>query len=207
MALHRAVHLARMDEDARVLLTTFSKPLAQALERKRDVLIDQQAGADPSLRERIIVRPLDMAAGELYTAHFGQKYGQPNRATSSQIRAMIAAAMKSGLGGDLTAEFLFEEWQELVDAWSVTDPETYVTIPRLGRRTRLGPRQREAAWSVFAALRQRIEERGLVTWAMIYDRLTRFVAGGRQDAFRPCGGGRGAGSHRGAGALSGSGWS
>lgn len=170
VALHRAVHLAKSNPAAQVLLTTFSKSLAQALERKRDVLVQ----SEPALRQRITVRPLDQAAWEMYTAHFGQ----PNRATSPQIRALIAKAMKAGLGSDLTAEFLFEEWQELVDAWGVTNPETYTTIPRLGRRTRLGPRQREAAWSVFTSVRQRLDERGLVTWAMIYEQLTKAVADG-----------------------------
>ena len=170
VALHRAVHLAEADEAARVLLTTFSKELAGALSAKVDLLTQ----ARPALRERITVRPIDQAATELYTAQFGQ----PNRATPSQIRSMIGEAQGSGLGGDLTAAFLLEEWTELVDAWGVTDAESYATIPRIGRRTRLGPRQREAAWAVFDAVRHSLERRGLVTWAMIYGRLTEWLRGG-----------------------------
>lgn len=119
VALHRAVHLAKEDNRATVLLTTFSKTLAQALERKRDLLTE----ADPRLRERIVVRPLDQAATELYT----RMLGQPNRATSSQVKAFLAEAMKNDLGGALTPQFLFEEWEELVDAWGVTDPEAYAS--------------------------------------------------------------------------------
>lgn len=163
VALHRAVHLAKADLAAQVLLTTFSKPLAQALEKKRDILTE----AAPGLRQRITVRPLDQAAIELYTRQFGQ----PNRATPSQIRALVAGAGKLGLGGSMTPQFLFEEWEELVDAWGVADPDAYATIPRIGRRTRLGPQQREAAWSVFAHVQRRLVERGLVTWAMIYAAL------------------------------------
>ena len=170
VALHRAVHLVRASPEARVLITTFSDPLAEALEAKRDILTQ----ADRALRTRIAVRPLDRAATELYT----QAFGQPDRATASQIHALIGDAMKAGLGGDLSAGFLFEEWQELVDAWGVTDPETYTTIPRTGRRTRLGPRQREAAWSVFDQVRRRLDERGLVTWAAIYGRLTDWLEKG-----------------------------
>lgn len=130
VALHRAVHITRTDQEARVLLTTFSKPLAAALSRKRDILTEAEA----SLRDRITVRALDQAAIELYDPAFGQ----PNRATASQIRAAIADARKAGLGGSHSAEFLFEEWDELVDAWNVIDAESYATLPRLGRRTRLG---------------------------------------------------------------------
>jgi hypothetical protein len=164
VALHRAVHVARADPGARVLLATFSKPLAAALARKRDILTE----AEPSVRERVTVRSLDQAAIELYAAGFGQ----PNRATTAQVRTAISDARKAGLGGAHNAEFLLEEWEELVDAWNVSDPETYAAIPRVGRRTRLGAQQREAAWSVFAFVRQRLADRGVITWPEIYGRLT-----------------------------------
>lgn len=170
VALHRAVHIARSDPAAHVLLTTFSKPLALALERKRDLLTE----AEPGLRQRITVRPLDQAATELYTRAFGQ----PNRASEAQVRAAIAAAAKAGLGGALTEAFLFEEWSELVDAWGVADGNAYAALPRIGRRTRLGPQQREAAWTVFAFVRDWLARKGLVTWAEIYGRLTRWLEDG-----------------------------
>jgi superfamily I DNA/RNA helicase len=39
VALHRVVRILRQDRDARVLLTTFSEPLASALSRKLEVLV------------------------------------------------------------------------------------------------------------------------------------------------------------------------
>lgn len=170
VALHRAVHIAHNDPAAQVLLTTFSKPLARALEAKRDVLTE----AEPALRERIVVRPLDQAATELFTRAFAQ----PNRATEAQVRTAIAEARKAGLGAALTGEFLFEEWTELVDAWGVADADAYAVLPRIGRRTRLGPQQREAAWSVFAFVRQWLDQRRLVTWAGIYGALTGWLESG-----------------------------
>ena len=175
VALHRAAHLARGDDAAHVLLTTFSKALATMLGRKRDILTE----ADPATRSRITVRALDQAAIELHAAAFGQ----PNRATTAQVRAAIADARKAGLGGTHTAAFLFEEWTELVDAWNVTDAEAYATLPRLGRQTRLGALQREAAWSVFAFVRQRLADRGVVTWSAIYARLTQWMSNGGQLPF------------------------
>lgn len=170
VALHRAAHIARRDPAARVLLTTFSKPLALALERKRDVLTE----AEPELRARIVVRPLDQAATELYTRAFAQ----PNRATEAQIRAAIAEARKAGLGAALGEAFLFEEWAELVDAWGVADAASYATLPRIGRRTRLGPQQREAAWGVFAYVREWLERKRVVTSASIYGALAAWLEGG-----------------------------
>ncbi|MBO9505155.1 DEAD/DEAH box helicase [Qipengyuania flava] len=170
VALHRAVHLADQSETARVLLTTFSPKLARALSAK--LLIQTQAASE--LRERVTVRPLNDAAEQLYS----QQFGEPDLVDDGGIRELIGEAISVGLGGDLTPQFLLEEWQELVDAWGVIDPDSYATLPRIGRRTRLGPKQREAAWTVFNHVRTQMAERGLVSRAMIYNRLTRWLEDG-----------------------------
>src|SRR5476649_745350 len=54
VALHRAVHLARKNPTARVLLTTFSDILANALQTKLKRLVSNE----PRLAERIDVHSL-----------------------------------------------------------------------------------------------------------------------------------------------------
>jgi hypothetical protein len=170
VALHRAVHLARAS-DARVLLTTFSKQLAAAVAGKVELLTE----AETALRQRLTVRSIDQAAYDLYMAAFGQ----PALAKPSQIRAAIEAARDAGHGGGHSADFLFEEWEELIDAWGIKDADDYAEIPRIGRRTRLGARQRGEAWDVFAFVRTWLVERSMVTWADLYGRLTEhFQSGG-----------------------------
>ena len=58
VALHRAVFLAHQDHDARILLTTFSDPLARNLEEKLRIL----CGSSPRLRERVEVASLNSVA-------------------------------------------------------------------------------------------------------------------------------------------------
>lgn len=169
VALHRAAHLAR-DPAARVLLTTFSKPLAADLAAKADVL----AAATPDVRARLTVRALDQAAYDL----FAGRWGKPNLATPAQLRAAVAAVVALGAGAGHAIDFLVEEWDEVVDAWGLRDAEGYAAVPRLGRKTRLGPRQRAAAWAVFAGVRERLAARGLATWADVYGRLTAWLDGG-----------------------------
>lgn len=166
VALHRAAWLAT-SRGAKVLLTTFSKPLAAALAKKRDIL----ALAQPEIGNLITVAALDQAAFDIYARLFGQ----PTMASASQVRAAIKAAQDAGLGTNFTPEFLFEEWDELVDAWNVTEGGAYAQIPRLGRRTRLGPVQREAAWQVFTFVQQRLAERNVTTWAQLYARLAEWL--------------------------------
>ena len=67
VALHRAAHLARTKPDARVLLTTFSDPLASALHTKLKRLL----GNEPRLGERIDVHSLNAIGLRLYKAHVG----------------------------------------------------------------------------------------------------------------------------------------
>lgn len=169
VALHRAVHLAR-DSDAKVLLTTFSKPLAQALVSKCDILTE----GDKAVRSRVSVAALDQAAYQLFETYFAK----PTMASDAQVRAAVTAAREAGLGAAHSIEFLMEEWNELVDAWNVTDADAYANIPRVGRRTRLGPVQREAAWGVFAFVRARLTDRKVTTWSQLYAQLAKWVEGG-----------------------------
>ncbi|MFZ4382648.1 MAG: 3'-5' exonuclease [Sandarakinorhabdus sp.] len=164
VALHRAAHLARSQPDAMVLLTTFSKQLAKALSGRCDLLL----AAEPDVRARVSVKAINQAALEIHAIRFGPS----NMATSSQIRAAIIDAQKQGLGAALSGDFLVEEWTELVDAWQVADRTAYADVPRLGRRTRLGAQQREAAWAVFDYVRQRLAARKLTTWPTIFTQIS-----------------------------------
>ena len=67
VALHRAAHLARTNPDARVLLTTFSDTLANALRTKLKRLFSNE----PRLAERIDVYSLNAIGLRLYKAHVG----------------------------------------------------------------------------------------------------------------------------------------
>src|SRR2546426_9976942 len=84
VALHRAVHLARTNPNARVLLTTFSDTLANALHTKLKRLV----GSEPRLAERIDVHSLKAIGLRLYKSHCG-----PARLAGREvIRELLRAA-------------------------------------------------------------------------------------------------------------------
>src|SRR5664280_154699 len=62
VAIHRAAYLAKANPQARLLLTTFSSALANALRGKLGLLI----GNEPRLRERIDVEALDSVVRRLH---------------------------------------------------------------------------------------------------------------------------------------------
>lgn len=139
VALHRAVRLTRHDPSARVLLATFSEPLANNLRSKLAVL----AGPDTSVVPRITVASFDGLAADLFQLAFGRKARVTN--TEQVEAALFAAAAEAGLKG-FSQRFLVAEWANVIDAWRVADAEGYAAVPRLGRKNRLGSRQREALW-------------------------------------------------------------
>jgi hypothetical protein len=85
---------------------------------------------------------------------------------------MIAESAKAVDVKGFTPRFLLSEWNNVVDAWGIDGLERYATVPRLGRRSPLGPKQRERLWSVFGPVAARLGQEGLFTRAGVYRHLT-----------------------------------
>jgi len=171
VALHRAAHLARANPQARVLLTTFSKGLANALRTRLTTLTAQE----PAVAARITVKALSVVGHDLYAARFGQ----PNIAPVSVIRSLLTKAAGEIEGQAFAETFLIGEWTEVVDAWQLRSWEAYRDVSRLGRKTRIGGKQRELLWQIFEKVRAGLAERRMVTWADVFGRLTDdLLAGG-----------------------------
>jgi len=168
VALHRAARLAKTSPNARVLLATFSDPLAASLATKVHLLAGPQAGVIPHIR----VASLPSVAAELFELAAGRR---AHVAKDDQVaRALERAAETAGLTVKLN--FLRSEWSRVVDAWQVTDAAEYLAVPRLGRDRRLGSKQREQFWPVFAAARASLEARGFYTWPGVFTAVTQHFA-------------------------------
>jgi hypothetical protein len=164
VALHRAVRVVREDPDARVLLTTFSEPLANALRWNLKVL----AGSETALLDRIAVASFRGIAEELHMLAFGRR---AHLASREVIRSLLKKAIEAENVAGFSEQFVSSEWFNVIDAWQVFDLNTYAVIPRMGRRTRLGSKQREAIWPVFARVREGLAGRRLMTPASLFAAL------------------------------------
>lgn len=185
VALHRAVHLARSNEAARVLLTTFSPALAHALHTRLRRLV----GRTPMLAERIDVVALDELGERLFKFAFGKPAlvdDQTVRRYLDEAAAAISSTTNAGAAGlpaKLGAGFWWSEWVEVVDPWQIDSVEGYRDFKRLGRKTRLSEGQRNAAWQVFGRVRERLLAEGRLTRAALFARLTEHYAGGAKLPF------------------------
>lgn len=163
VALHRAVFLARSTPDARVLLTTFSDTLANALHSKLKRLV----GSEPRLGERVDVHSINAIGLRLYKAHVGQA----SIASREVLRDLLKNAAASVDGHKFGLHFLITEWDQVVDAWQVENWDAYRTVARLGRKTRLPEAQRTVLWTIFEHVRKELKTRGLITYAGLFTDL------------------------------------
>lgn len=175
VALHRAAHLARTHPEARVLLTTFSDTLANALHTKLKRLV----GSEPRLAERIDVYSLNALGLRLYKAHCGPV----KLASREALRDLLGEASKAVGGHKFSQHFLLTEWEQVVDAWQLETWESYRDVARLGRKTRLPEAQRAVLWSIFERVRIDLKERKLTTHAGLFTALASALAKGKHPPF------------------------
>lgn len=175
VALHRAAHLARTHPDARVLLTTFSGTLADALQTKFRRLL----GNEPRLAERIDVHSLDAIGLRLYKTHVGAA----NIASRDVLRELIKESASAVSGHKFSPHFLLTEWEQVVDAWQLDRWEAYRDVVRLGRKTRLPETQRTALWAIFERVRAGLKARKLITHAGMFSTLAAAISKNKKVVF------------------------
>jgi mRNA-degrading endonuclease RelE of RelBE toxin-antitoxin system len=163
VALHRAAHLARSDPDARVLLATFSDPLAHALQTQLKRLL----AGEPRLAERIDVHALDALGLRLHKGLVGSATLAERPLVLELLKEASAAVGRHKFG----MRFLVSEWDQVVDAWQLASWEAYRNVARLGRKTRLPEAQRKIPWPIFERVHDGLRSRKRVTQAGLFTAL------------------------------------
>ena len=175
MALHRAVFLARANPETRVLLTTFSDVLANALRGRLRRLISNE----PNLAERLEVESIATIGERLWKPHAAGR----TPATLADVLPLLEGAAAEVSGHKLTRRFLVTEWEQVVDAWQVHSWEGYRDVKRLGRKTRLPEAQRVLLWSIFERVRAKLAAAKLVTHSALFTELAAIVSASKHPPF------------------------
>ena len=175
VALHRAAYLARTHADARVLLTTFSDTLANALGTKSRRLLS----GEPRLAERVDVHSLNAIGMRLYKTHVGPATIVGREALHDLLKdaGSVVDGHKFGM------HFLITEWEQVVDAWQLDNWEAYRDVVRLGRKTRLPEAQRKVLWSIFDRVRSGLLTRQLITESEMFSSLAVSIPKGKNTVF------------------------
>ena len=175
VALHRAVFLARHNPDARVLLTTFSDTLANALHSK----LRRLCSSDPRLAERLEVHAMNAIGQRLFERNFGKA----NLVEKSQLLKLIAEASSLVAEHKFSLSFLLAEWDQVVDVWQLKSWEAYRDVKRLGRKTRLPEIQRQLLWNIFEWVINALKKQQLITPAEMFAQLSGRVQESKNPAF------------------------
>lgn len=175
VALHRAVFLARANPESRVLLTTFSDPLANALRTKLKRLISHE----PRLGERLDVHAMSAIGRRLYELNFGSR-----KIASPELIHQLLDQSSAAVGGHkFSRHFLRTEWEEVVEPWQLETWEAYRDVTRLGRKTRLPEKQRVVLWEIFKRVRNLLHGQGMVAGSDLFNQLAAKLAESQHQPF------------------------
>ncbi len=164
VGLHRAVYLAHLHPQAEILLTTFSPALANSLKVKLERLV----GNESAIMERITVA----AIHDVGRWVFNDTFGLPVVLEDEDLRSKLLGIAEEVAPGRFSETFLWNEWSEVVDPWRLTTWESYRDVPRLGRKTRLGVKQREQLWQIFEPMHRWLKGKGYLTWPILFQWIT-----------------------------------
>ena len=172
--LHRARHLARQNPAARILLTTFTRNLAEAMKADLrrldpDVVLATKLG-DPG----IFACGIDATASAVLKTHkgdlapdleqvFGTRSDEIAGRTPDTVWVDAATAAGPQLPPDLRSRaFLAAEYAMVVLPAQVTNRDGYLTARRPGRGVALDRKKRLAVWQIIEAYRARASIDGTI---------------------------------------------
>ena len=166
VALHRAASLIRQRPKAKLLLTSYSRPLAARLDEKLRLLLPEG-----ELRQQVTVLNLHRLASQL-----ARQWHLPTRVlNASELEQHLRAAAQM-VGSDTSWPLLLAEWHAVVEPQGLRTWEQYRSASRAGRGTPLGARQRKALWTVYEELYRRLEEQSATTWTLLLNSVTHTLA-------------------------------
>ena len=177
-ALHRAAFLARRDNQPApagqhdapgppILLTTFTRNLADSLDTQLSLLIE-----DEDARARIEVINVDRLAYRIVAQARG---ANPAIADHQQLRGRWASASATETGATFTPEFLQHEWEQVILAQDLHTEQAYLTCLRAGRGTPLGKAQRSQVWRAAERVVGEIQAAGQSTFIQLANEATHIV--------------------------------
>ena len=154
VALPRVKHLATSRElpSRSILLTTYTRSLADALERDLTQLLD------PEQRSAVEVLKVDRGARGVGRA----AHGHGAVAKDEELLGRLE-------GGPFPPTFLMEEWRQVVLANDVHSEEAYLAAPRRGRGRGLTKGQKRQVWATLASFVDGLRRDRLWTWLTVAD--------------------------------------
>jgi superfamily I DNA/RNA helicase/mRNA-degrading endonuclease RelE of RelBE toxin-antitoxin system len=167
VALHRAVFLAKSNPNSRILLTTYSRILSNALSVRLRKLIS----SEPHFAERIDMYAINDIGLRLYKSNIEK----PNLVTTEELKSIIKEVSDQIVNQKFSQAFLLAEFDQVIDACQLNTWNEYKDVKRLGRKTRLPEQQRELLWNIFSSVNDKLKASNLTTYASLFTQLAHHI--------------------------------
>jgi superfamily I DNA/RNA helicase len=157
--LHRAKALVKRYAPQRVFLTTYTTSLAQELQRRARLLISANDLA--TLR----IQNLDKYVQEEIQRFCPGTQIIYKEQQLQTITRFDELCTQRGIFGPHRM-LVWDEWQQVIDAWNIRSESEYLEFERVGRRYALQSGQRRTYWAIFEQMRQYLRNAYCMTPAM-----------------------------------------
>jgi superfamily I DNA/RNA helicase len=180
-ALHRAAFLARRASEevgageagGSVLLTTFTRNLAEALEAQFELLVDAT-----DVRRHVEILNVDRLAHQVVQKARGARPDVLVDVTD----LWSAAAEQAGLS--FAPTFLNREWEQVILAQDLRSEQDYLTCSRAGQGTPLGKAQRRQVWQLAQQVEAQLQGRGQSTFLQLANEAARYLRESSSSPYR-----------------------
>ncbi|MEU2254446.1 UvrD-helicase domain-containing protein [Nocardia xishanensis] len=170
VALHRVKYLAdnlSNDTGKSILLTTFTKNLATDLRKRLASLLE------PAQLDRVEITHIDQLAARVLsenTMTANTKQRIHDSAALSLLRQILVEVGEQ----HLDAEFLLDEWDQVILGQSLNSRKAYFEARRAGRGRSLTRPDRNRVWQRLELFTARLNKEGLETWSQAAERAARY---------------------------------
>ncbi|MFJ9216498.1 UvrD-helicase domain-containing protein [Streptomyces sp. NPDC102383] len=170
VALHRVKHLTEQLPDGRnkpILLTTFTKNLTTDLRLRLASLVE------PDLLARVEIAHIDQLAARVLGENTAPGRGKQRVADHVALGEMSQLLAELG-EGRWEAEFMVEEWEQVILGQSVPTRSDYFKARRAGRGRALTRPERNHIWKLIEQFTARLDKLGVETWGQAAERAARY---------------------------------
>lgn len=162
VALHRTREMVQRYPSKRILLTTFSKSLAERLRYQLGLLLGNIPG-------NVHVQHLHQ-----FAVRWWKNVGQLQMVeTSEQEQCLEQLYERAEVPVSLA--FLRLEWQMVIEPWNIRTLEAYLRAERIGRKVALSQDRRRQIWKVFEQMWQWLDNQSALTWSTLCYRVAEKV--------------------------------
>jgi superfamily I DNA/RNA helicase len=181
-ALHRAAFLARgLSGELRgeelprgVLLTTFTRNLAEILESQFELLVD-----DADIRAQVDILNVDRLAVQIGQQAVGSHHVVYGKALENLWTAKAAEA-----GLTFAPSFLLREWEQIILGQDLRTEQEYLTCSRAGQGTPLGKTQRRQVWRLVQLVEKSLATHGQSTFLQLANEGARYLRASGDTRYR-----------------------